>query len=305
MIRYFVRPVAALLFVLALLYLGQAIGKIVSLPAWLGLDLDYVKSLDSEIGGSGLDALLVGYVAGMVASGFDHSHAAALQRASLRRRRRRDRSIDLSAELGTGASRLPLAGFAISKTSVTDCTVTAARFVAHPLRTLIANWFRTDKIGPDCAQLTEARFDGVQLSRVRFGGGSGGAKLDKCRFDHCTLVLCDFRNAVVTSDAGNPLFTDSTLIGCRFGAASFEHCNLSDVRVRWCSFWGARFDDSHMPSGLFEALEKAHCLHTFQDRPGYFEVIRISDLLQRPTIGRVWLLLRFVAGASFAKVSGR
>ncbi|HVH49794.1 MAG TPA: pentapeptide repeat-containing protein, partial [Sphingomicrobium sp.] len=111
--------------------------------------------------------------------------------------------------------------------------------------------------------------------------------------------FCDFRNTSLTSSAGKPPFENSKLFGCRFDGATFTEANLSNVSVRWCSFWGAKLIESHLPEGVFKALQKASCITLIENGTASYEVLTLGDILWRPTATRLWLLLRFICGSSF------
>jgi len=294
---FFVRLTGAFVLVLLLLYLGQWVGNLDAVPGWTRLDLEYVKSLQSEIGGSGLDALLIGFFAAFIAARFDRAQEANRKRRSLRRRR--GRSIDLVKELEGEVSRLPLAGFTLESAKIVDRRVESARFHHHSILKRSLDWFRKNKSTPVVSTLKAIEFENVSLKYVRFGGRSSGAILNLCQFNYCALYFCDFRNTSLTSSAGKPPFENSKLFGCRFDGATFTEANLSNVSVRWCSFWGAKLIESHLPEGVFKALQKASCITLIENGTASYEVLTLGDILWRPTATRLWLLLRFICGSSF------
>lgn len=304
MIQWIVRPLLAVLFVLVLLYAGQAVQNLGGvtppawLPSWLLLDLDYVHSLSSEIGGSGIDALLIGSIVGIVVARFDRLRDAEAQRKSLRRRRQLKGGADLKVELETGTGRLPLAGLAFTGKTIEDCDINRARFVEHGRLSRILDLVR--KPGkPVTAALKNVSFEGCRIFSSTFGGATGGVHLDQCQFQRCDIRWSDFRRAQFSNNAGLIPFEDTDLIGCSFEDATFSRADLSTARVRWCCFWGASLEDSQLPKGLYKALLDADLIVLDAARQSYYGVRSFWTLFRAPTLARVKFLARYLLGSRF------
>ncbi|MFC3308416.1 pentapeptide repeat-containing protein [Blastomonas aquatica] len=292
------------MFALLLLYIGQWVDRfsplppVTWLPVWARLDIGYVQSLSSEIGGSGIDALLVGCIAGYVVAQLDRSRDAELQRQSLRRRLRLRGSVDLENELKTGVSRLPLAGFTFAEAMVRDCHLALTRFYEHRRSTRFFGLFGVPR-EPLRANLKEVRFLGCSIHRASFGGSAGGTTLSECQFEHCEITWSDFRGANISGKFGVELFLNTSMTGCRFDDATFVGANLSFMSQRWCTFWGASFNDSRLPDGLFQALNDADCIAVDPKQQGLYRVRRLREIITRPTLQRVRFLFSFCVGSRF------
>lgn len=304
MTRWVLRPFFAAVFVLALLYLGQVVDKLTGwapsswLPRALQLDIGYIQKLSSEIGGSGIDALLVGWIAGYVIAQMDRQRDAELQRASLRRRRALKGKANVAAELATGAPRLPLAGFDLVAGEIEDRDLVGPHFFEHGRMARLLDFFR-NRNSALARSMTTICFKGCEITGARFGGATGGVELKQCQFERCNIRRSDFRNTIFRNDAGLAPFLDTTLTWCRFDDAQFFEASLEDTRARWCSFWGASFDESRLPAGWFNALKDADCIVFDKARPSYYGVRPLREILAKPSPARLRFLARYWLGSRF------
>jgi len=304
MTRWVLRPFFAAVFVLALLYLGQIVDNLTGwapsplVPKFLQLDIGYIQKLSSEIGGSGIDALLVGWIAGYVIARMDRQRDAELQRSSLRRRRALKGKANIVAELSTGASRLPLAGFDLVGGEIENLHLVAPRFFEHGRWARFLDLFRNAS-APLARSLTSICFRGCQIAGARFGGATAGVELKLCQFERCDVRGSDFRNTKFFNDAGLAPFVDTTLTRCCFVSAQFFEASLEDTRLRWCSFWGASFENSRLPGGWFNALRDADCLVFDKNRPSYYGVRPLREILLGPSRARLHFLMRYCVGSRF------
>jgi hypothetical protein len=297
-IRWFVQPFAALVFALALLYLGQFVGDFTGFapPGWLPdfakLKINYLNGLSSEIGGSGFDALVVGGVAGLVVARMNRQRDSERQRASLRRRRKFSGTVELKEELKSGAPRLPLAGFSFAGDDILDLDIVSPRFFEHRL----VDRLRATN-GPVKSLLEEITFKGCQISGARFGGRADGAELKHCQFTCCEIQASDFRNSRFIGKSGSEPFVGTKLTRCNFDGAKFAKANMVDVEMRWCSYWGASFDNSRLPVKLFDALDKAGLI--IREGTGTFRVCTRREALKVLTLARIEFLVRYLCGERF------
>lgn len=288
------RPIAAaalaVAFATALLLAGAALGRItappqwlldlstrLALPGWARLDVSYVNSLGPEIGGSGLDAVLIGGIAGLVTARLDRWREDARRRAGLERRRRRRAAPSLGEVMSHDTPRLPLWGFEVEDQHVED------------LRSVRAALSRA---GAEPTSLRRVAFDGCEL----VGLDARGCTLDHTSFSHSLLIRCDFSGAIVQSDRADVAFPGATITGCRFDGATFDSVTFAEAAaVTECTFWNATFiHGAAPPEPLFDAMRSLDGLDLLPD--GGFRLMGRRELLRAPTFQRA----KFVARETLA-----
>lgn len=268
--------VLALTLVATLLLAGQWLTVSEEAPtvvSWLGLNWAYLKNLGPEIGGSGIDAVLIGGIAGFFANRLARWQEVERQRKSIIRRRRRGRMIDLVEELANYGGMLPLWGQTFTGLEIKDLDLSGTKF---------------SNKGKSPSTLTNLTFKDCDLTSIDFRS----CVLMNVRFENCLLDRCDLRGATITVDDGKQSFATTHLVRCRFEEVMFTSVDLKDVDQRGCSFWGASFNGgSRMPTGVYRYIVPDDLRDS---RAGSADMRLASkrEFLTRPTIERVLFLIR-------------
>lgn len=251
--RYVVYILASAVVIFSVMLMGQLLAG--SSFEFLWFDTKYITSLGPEIGGSGLDAFLVGTLAGYISSRFTNDHELNGFKRSLRRRRQANRPISLRAATERWSSGLDLSGFAFKREKLNDGFLQSV-------------WFCR---GGRFASFTEVQFENVMFTRVRFGASNSGASLDACQFSECSLKYCDFRNVKIANSVY--LFDGSRLDRCMFDGAHLQKSSLKEAALSGCSFWGATLEYCSIPQQLFAKLDNIGALIQVQEQEPVYKVI--------------------------------
>lgn len=246
-------------------------------PSWARFDVDYAHQLGPNVGGSGLDAVIIGSVAGMVASRLDRWRDDGRRRRGLHRRRRRNASPRLKEQLEHETAGLPLWGFTFDGDQVEDLRLRRVLF---------------SQKGGMPSTLRQVAIDGCDLVSV----DADGCNLDHVAFRSCTLRRCKFRGASFRSDRAVVTFNKSDLSGCAFDGATFEGVTFEDAVIRGCTFWGASFHEfSEPPEALFRELKEIDGLENLV--PNGFRIRTRKELLVAATSARIRFVVRETCSA--------
>jgi Pentapeptide repeats (9 copies) len=238
----------------------------------LKIDWSYVRALGPEIGGSGIDAVVISSITGIVVSLVNRKQEFEEQCRRIHRRREGRGSVNLEEELLKSAGTLPLWGL---------------KFVNAKIEFINLKRTRFSKSGESSSNLSIVNFNGCDLVDIDFRG----CELVDVVFNNCTITRCDFRNAKLIVTMGSQMFTMSTLRFCRFNGAVFIDVNMSDVEQRGCSFWEATVKGGgRLPSYVFANLDE-HDRHDISgDETGY-KVNSLRAFLLRPSLTRLYFIL--------------
>jgi hypothetical protein len=257
---------AYLVLVTCLLVAGQALTHVVPPKGWTFVDPEYVRGLGTEIGGAGLEALIIGGVAAVAAAWLQRwrDHDEHLER--IRRRRRLGREVRLSEEFSTPTRALPLWALHFKDDQIRDETIRKARF---------------SRDGTDSSSLSDLLFEGCALVGVDFRG----CDLTNVRFAYSELRRCDFRGAVFRTSLGQVPFHTSSLLRCRFDGAVLEGVGLGG-RHRGGSFWGMKVQSGRLPEEVFRSLGDRATIDMDKEGDG-FRVIDFWSFISAPSRARI------------------
>lgn len=242
-------------------------GQIISIaPEWLKFWIfsnEYITSLGPEIGGSGLDAFLVGGVAGLVASQIGREREFSAFRRDLSRRKANRRPFKLEKTTERWSTDLDLSGIEFNQETIED--------------RIFANIYFS-KQGAS-AKFTSMTLHGCDLSRIRFGNRHSRGTMKDTKFQDCTVRNSSFENLDFKN--GGNAFLSSRIEACRFDGANLENVALDGAVFVDCTFWGTRFKDLKLPDETWNALTAAGLLVT--DGPKQHTVQTLDEALRSLT----------------------
>ena len=262
MIVFGLRLSLALFLIVAFLAIGQVLSSVTC--DILGFKAGYIQSLGSEIGGSGVDAILVGGIAGLVVSEFSRGNAYRAHAAMIAGKRIRMRVLALNELTQEWSAGLDLHGFTYSAERLEDRTLRRCRFSRR--RQLPA------------ATLSKIVFDGCLLLSDRFGEGTANAcNLRDVEFVDSILKRCSFRGCSISAETELTMFRNCEIKRTNFDHVLFKNINFNEAKVVGCTFWGASFENCHLPKDIFARFRY---LEAIVDRqPGKFRVMTRKEFL--------------------------
>lgn len=283
MMRLMTTLLLGLLLVVSLFAIGQWLtvtdcppNFIVAMLAQLGISWPYLKSLGPEVGGTGIDAVLIGGTTGVIVSRLAKWRKIDDQNHAVRRRRSSGVAIDLRDELSQYSGALDLSGLNFSGATISDVDLKGTRFSVK---------------GRQGSTLTKIVFNGCNLIGVDFRG----CELENVRFKNCEMKNCDFTGAIIRVTDGTQMFDVKSLRRCRFDKVRFFTVDLENVEHRGCSFWEATFlASAQMPQDIFCNLEQRDREEVTDPSPG-LKITSQKDYLSRLSIQRLLFVLRAAA----------
>lgn len=235
------------------------------------LNSTYVRGLGTEVGGAGLDALLVGGVAGLISTWLHRWREVDAQHASIRHRRRRGRPVQLAEELAKSSGALQLWGGGHAGDRIEDKVLRRTRFSNR---------------GRDAAHLRGVVFEACDLTKVSFRN----CVLTDVQFPGSELTACDFRGATFSTTTGASPFMGSKLTRCRFDGAVIDGVDLGGDHGG-SAFWRAEVRDGHLPRKVFAAMGP----NAAEDLPGMgdgYRIVSFVTYLRGLDRGRLLFLAR-------------
>jgi hypothetical protein len=263
--------------VLGLASLGQYLSTLCHGILWFSKD--FLNSLGPEVGGTGVDAFLVGGLATLIAGAFIRTQAQAEFKRSLDQLRAAGRTQSLFEVTRRWPRGLDLSGFDFTSEAVTDRELARLSFA----RPLILNG------AARLSTLSRLSFDNCVLEGIVFGGDAGGSTLSGVVFKNCVLRGCNFTKVVATDCS--KFFEGAKVRRCRFDGASFKDASLKDGDVKGSTFWGVTLVDSSLPQGVHDDLDALGAIVSLPHQGGR-QVVGLRAFLGTPSWSKAGYLFK-------------
>lgn len=263
--------------VLGLASLGQYLSTLGHGLLWFSKE--FLNSLGPEVGGTGVDAFLVGGLAALIAGTFLRTQAQAEFRRTLDQLRVAGRAQSLLEITRRWRRGLDLSGFDFTPEAVSDRDLARLSFA----RPAILNGT------PRLSTLSRLSFDNCALKEIVFGGDTGGSALSGVIFKNCVLRSCNFTKVVA---AECPKFFEGAKVRrCRFDGASLTDVSLMDGDVKGSTFWGVTLVDSSLPRGVQTDLDTLGAIVSLPNQGGR-QVVGLRTFVREPSWSKARYLFK-------------